>query len=115
MYRTENRVYNVVIKDVNGDIIQPSLITDMRITIYHDTVGRRALYYNKVTDGTEDGPIIVDGDAHQFVITSDQTENLIPGRYIIQIRYDLDDTTLDPEDRISISDRELFIIKPVVE
>ena len=116
MYRTENRTYNIVIKDVNGDVIAPQKITDMRIVIYHDTARKKALSYKKVLDGTEDGPILMDGDGHKFDLLSTHTENLIPGRYIIQIRYDLDpDAVQAGEDRISISDRELFILKPVIE
>ena len=115
MYLTENRVYKIVIKDTNDDIISPSVITDMRIVIYNDVIKKRALYYTKVSDGTENGLITVDGDAHKFTILSDDTKDLKPGRYIIQIRYDADDGSIPEEDRINISDRELFIIRPVIE
>ena len=117
MFNIENRVYKVIIKDLNGDIIPTDEITDMQVTIYHDQVGRRALLYTKVPEGSEDGIITADPSAgtHKFTVTSEQAKNLLPGKYIVQVRYDMDDPSIPEEDRISVSDREIFVIKPYVK
>ncbi len=115
MFNTENRVYRVVIKDNNGDIIPGSSINEMEVIIYHDQIMRKALKFMLHGDGTEDGIIYPESDYHKFVITSDMTSGLKPGKYIIQIKYEVDDPAIPPEDRISISDREIFIIKPYIK
>ena len=116
MFNTENRVYRVVIKDNNGDIIPAQIITTMEVIIYHDQIMRKALKYQTLPlDGDADGEITEETDHHKFVITSTQTKDLKPGKYIIQIKYEVDDPAIPPEDRISISDREIFIIKPYIK
>ena len=116
MFNTENRVYRVVIKDNNGDAIPPSSISSMEVIIYHDQIMQKALKYQTLPlDPDANGEITEETDHHKFVITSNQTANLKPGKYIIQIKYEVSDPMVPPEDRISISDREIFIIKPYIK
>lgn len=114
MYQGENLKFTIEIRDSAENIISKANINSIDILIYDEA--SRKVHLRFSTESKDGYSLIspVDGEEkYAFTITSDQTENLPHGRYMISIKSNTDSPEIS-EGLVNIEQAPLFeIVKTI--
>jgi len=114
-FQGENIAFKIVLTDDSGDVISTDDVVDIEFDLYLEYNKKVYLTYAINNTGEErEIRAATDKSGFEFELEATDSADLVPGRYIMQVKYQTTDTRFDGGTKITMQKGPLVKIMKAV-
>ncbi|MDX9703940.1 MAG: hypothetical protein RBU23_12990 [Candidatus Auribacterota bacterium] len=102
LFTGESKIFEIAIRDINGNLIPPSGLLDVRVYLYHQVNKKVFAKFSKTETEGYDQVEITGDNKIRVVLDPDKTKQASLGRSIVQINLFVYDERYKDNTRVSI-------------